>query len=73
MLTFIIYLAATSQDISPEQLQQMCQVQKELSKMKINSATHKLEWNYLYRLVTPNSKGQPKCDVDIYNKWHQGD
>ena len=34
--------------------------------MKINSATHKLEWNYLYRLVTPNSKGQPKCDVDIY-------
>ncbi|CAE7851871.1 unnamed protein product [Symbiodinium microadriaticum] len=62
----------TTAEISPEQLQQMCQVQKELSAIKINSATHKLEWNYLYRLVTPNSKGQPKCDVDIYNKWHQG-
>ena len=61
-----------SKDISPEELQKMCEAQQELAKIKINSATHKCEWNYLYRLTTPNAKGQAKCDVDIYNKWHAG-
>ena len=37
---------------------------------KINSRTHKLEWNCLYRMCTPNARGAIKVDKEIYDKWN---
>ena len=37
---------------------------------KINSRTHKLEWNCLSRMCTPNARGAIKVDKEIYDKWN---
>ena len=37
---------------------------------KINSSTHKLEWNCLYRMCTLSAKGVIKVDREVYDKWN---
>ena len=60
------------QELTPEALQLKCKEMKELAQLKINSSTHKLQYNFLYRLTQPTYKGEPKCDKDIYDRWHKG-
>ena len=59
-------------DMSPMELQALAREYDRLGNVKINSSTHKIQWNVLYRMTQANSKGEPKCDRDIYDRWHQG-
>lgn len=65
-------LLQVTEEPSPEQIEQMCLEMKQLQTLKINSSTHKNQWNCLYRLTQPNHRGEAKCDQDIYDRWHKG-
>ena len=51
-------------------LQAMLQAVGRPAEEKINSSTHKLEWNCLYRMCTPSAKGVIKVDKEVYDKWN---
>ena len=51
----------------PKSLERLAAIER-----NFNSATHKKQWNTLYRMVQPNAKGDPKVDKEIYERWHKG-
>ena len=59
-------------DMSPAGVAKIAAEYDRLAVVKVNSCTHKLAWNCLYRLTTPNKNGDPKCSKEIFDKWHNG-
>ena len=60
------------EDMTRAELAQLSREYERLGHEKINSSTHKLPWNALYRM-TQNTPRGPKVDKEIYDKWHAGD